>query len=37
MAIHLDQTNREEVLSMDGVKIISDIISHILSMNSGTH
>ena len=33
MAIHEDNINREEILAMDGVRMISDIISHILSMN----
>ena len=33
MAIHEDRVNREEILSMDGVRMISDIISHILAVN----
>lgn len=33
MAINHDAVNREEVLAMDGVRTISDIISHILHVN----
>ena len=32
MAITEDKTNREEVLAMDGVQVISGIISHILGL-----
>ena len=31
MAIHEDTKNREEILAMDGVWMISDIIDHILA------
>ena len=31
MAIHEDSKNREEILAMDGVCMISDIINHILA------